>query len=121
MFPLTPAQLPPETPIPVPIYDVASSGRTPVLEAAGRRVTLDPASLSSTDLERLGSVRAEEWTLRGLIAVPSDWLMDRITELATADTPRPLGAEVDGAWYFLSPVHTVPTIEEEHVIVGLYR
>lgn len=121
MLPLTPADLPPAAPLEVPVYRVTSTARTPVLEATGARLTLDPASLSQTDLDRMGSVRAEEWTLRGVIAINADWLLDRITALAAADVPRPLGAEVDGAWYFVSPVHSVPNVERDHVIVGLYR
>ncbi|GGN47122.1 hypothetical protein GCM10010842_38350 [Deinococcus daejeonensis] len=95
--------------------------RTPVLEAKGSHLTLDPASLSQTDLDHMRSVRAEEWTLRGVIAVNADWLLDRNTALADADVPRPLGAKVEGVWYFVSPIHSVPNVERDQVIVVLYR
>lgn len=122
MLHVTPDHLPLQAALDVPRYRVGSQGRTPVLIPAAGSVILDHTSLDGADTRRMASVRADEWTLRGLIAVQMEWLTDRLAALTATDPHRPLGAEVDGAWYFVSPVHGVPTVlDKQWVIVGLYR
>ncbi|GAA5435832.1 hypothetical protein Daqu01_00945 [Deinococcus aquaticus] len=87
-----------------------------------RRVPLDFASLSERDVELMVSVRAEEWVLRGLVAVDVDWLVGVLEVVSSGPQPRPLGVEVDDVWFFVAPLHSVPTVVGgRYVAVGLYR
>ncbi|WP_189065805.1 hypothetical protein [Deinococcus seoulensis] len=123
MYFLSAESIPSSGVIEVPRYGAASSrGRTAVLCPEGGWVLLDVASLSGRDLELMLSVRAQEWVLRGLVAVDVDWLVGALETVSSGPEPRPLGVEVQDTWYFMSPLHTVPTVvDERFVVAGLYR
>ena len=123
MYPLVAAGIPASGVVEVPCYAAASfNGRTAVLRPEVRRVPLDFASLSERDVELMVSVRAEEWVLRGLVAVDVDWLVGVLEVVSSGPQPRPLGVEVDDVWFFVAPLHSVPTVVGgRYVAVGLYR
>lgn len=121
IYPLSSSTVPRAGVVDVPCFLVqAFNGRTALLSPEGRWVEFDFATLTERDFELVTGERGEEWTIQGLIAVDVNWLVEVME--TTNRNQKTLGAEIDGVWYYISPINMQPTvIVEQDVVIGLYR
>ncbi|UQN04830.1 hypothetical protein [Deinococcus sp. QL22] len=122
VYPITSETFPRTGLIDVPCLSTASyDGHTAVLQPKGISVPLDFSALTPEEFQKATDKPGRDVQLQGLAALETRWLQEVPEVTWHPPYQKPLGARVEGRWYYVTPLCPDIMLESrEHTVVGLF-